>query len=174
MLIWTLDLGGRTGWAMGPAGKRPTSGSWELKRGDDTREEAWARLGRHLRDHLSVERPDLIVIEAALEPGGQKSGHAAANTFGYLGAVYAVAGCYRVRVAAAHAQSISKHFIGRGRVGDRRLKKQLFIDRCHLLGLLDRDCRDDNRADAVALHDYASARWGRAAPKELVLFGGSP
>ena len=66
--------------------------------------------------------------------------------------------------------TIRKHFIGRRNMGERANTKAAVIQRCHVLGYMPKECNDDNRADALALWDYAAAIHGAKASR-LHLFG---
>jgi hypothetical protein len=69
--------------------------------------------------------------------------------------------------------TVRKHFLGRAHLNSREETKAGVVARCHLLKLMPADCDDDNRADALAIHDWACANYGsRAASiQNFQLFG---
>src|SRR5579859_6624086 len=98
----TLDLGGRSGWADGPAGDLPRSGFVWVRKKTQPLEVGPANLGCWLRDRLRLARYDLVAIEDFLNPAAQRSPEAAISALRLDGAVRAVAGCYGVRVVAVN------------------------------------------------------------------------
>jgi hypothetical protein len=173
MFILALDLGTRkTGFAEGPAGDiaRCRSGSVRLRKGDAPMEAAAANLGCFLRDRFVLRKPDLICVEHYLNPAAQKHADAAIGGLLLAGALRAIAGCYGIRVEAPYDSTIRKHFAGKGRAGDRTSSNDMVLKRAIVLGYLPRDCKDWDRANAVACFDYASAHYARKAPAALVLF----
>lgn len=183
MWILGLDLGTRrSGFGEGPAGDigECRSGSVRLRREGQPMETAAANLGCFLRDRFVLRRPDLICVEHYLNPSAQKSADAAIGGLLLAGAVRAIAGCYGIRVEAPYDSTIRKHFTGKGRAGEteraaakdsRTATNEMVLRRAIALGYLPRDCRDWDRANAVAAFDYASAHFARRPPRELVMFG---
>ena len=127
------------------------------------------------------ERPELVIYEAPLPIGalmdvgddGKIGYRSSPKTISLLNGladgVEVICGPYGIRTAIGNVQTVRKHFLGQARPEE---PKAAVIKRCHLMGLMPDDCYDDNRADALALWDYAAATYGRRAPAELVLFGG--
>lgn len=176
--ILALDLATRCGYAFGPAGAVPRSGTLVLKRGDEPAAVAFSNLLFWLSDRLGgAHAPALIVKEAPFHLGGFASqGNCEATvrfTYGLHAVVEGVAHRFGVPCRDVPDQTVRKHFIGRGRMGDRKTTKAAVLQRCRVLGLIPKDCSDDDRADAVAIHDWAAATLGRVRPRELVLFGES-
>ena len=175
MLTMTLDLATNTGFAIGPAGQIPRSGTVRLKKREDEQSRAARNLGCFLRDTFALERPDILVYEAALPAaamlGMGNASETADMAWQLVGVVEAICGCYGVRTIAANVQTVRKHFTGRARWGDRSSAKHAVIDRCHLLGYFPRNCRDDNRADACALFDWAAATYAPKSARPFALFG---
>ena len=175
-IIMALDLAIETGFAVGRVGGHPRSGSVKLKkRGQDERT-AWRNLGCWLRDQFKLERPDLIAYEAALHPGVMlnmgNSSITAAMQWGHVAAVEAICGPLGLRTEAVNVQTVRKHFTGRARHPTRTEAKRAVVERCWTLGYFERDCNNDNRADACAVFDYASAVFARRSLRsdELVMF----
>jgi hypothetical protein len=72
----------------------------------------------------------------------------------------------------AHVATVTKHFLGKGRwAGGRAARKNAIVRRCQVLGYFGLDCRDDDRADACAVWDWASVTLARVPPREIRLFG---
>jgi hypothetical protein len=180
MLIMALDLAVKTGFCIGRAGGKPRAGSVRLKSPHDPSSRACRKLGIWLRDQFAFERPDLVVIEAPVNIGamidwkkdGEKpSFRSTPETISLLhrlvGGVETICGPYGIRCGDANVQTVRKHFIGRARPEN---PKQVVLDRCRLLGYVDRDFSDTDAADAIALWDWACATHARVQPRELVMF----
>lgn len=177
--IMALDLGTRAGFAVGPPGAVPRSGAVQLKKPDQSRAIAYASLIGFLCEEFERERPSLVAKEAPIPLQAFRSlGNAEATvriTFGLHAIAEGVCQRYGIRCVEEHNQTIRKHFLGRSKLGTREATKRAVLSRCWLLGLLPRDCRDDDRADACATHDWASASYGRRSISsgKLFLFGES-
>lgn len=171
MRILAIDAATKCGFAWGLAGSKPTVKLERLRDPEDEEARAARRLGKLMRDLFEIETFDLAVIEAPLDPAVaarmQTSNNRTVKMLQRLpGAVHAVAACYGARSVEVNVQAVRKHFLGVARPAD---PKKAVIAQCHRLGLLDPACRDDNIADAIALHVYASDVWGRPARRDLVL-----
>jgi Holliday junction resolvasome RuvABC endonuclease subunit len=121
-LIMTLDLATNCGFAVGRLGAVPRYGSWRLKTGEDESHRANRNIACRLRDEFRVEKPDLLVVEAAMNPAAMHSAGNAHKTVTLLwmlqGAVDGVAGCYGLRVKRAHVQTVRKAVLGQARFDD--------------------------------------------------------
>jgi Holliday junction resolvasome RuvABC endonuclease subunit len=169
--IFALDLASRTGYALGAPGERPRSGCVVLKKSDDPPAVAFGNLIFWLNEQCSIERPELVVTEAPFSLQAFKA-HSNAEatvrmTYGLHGVVAGMCNRFGLPLQEFHPATIRKHFIGKGRMGSRAESKAAVIQRCHLLGYMPKECRDDNRADALATWDYA----GAIRPAKLFLFG---
>lgn len=113
---------------------------------------------------IKSHSPDLVVIEAAI--GGHN-----ANAF-LIGLVACIRGvCYarNIRCEVVTSQSVRRYFLGYtprrsnfpnlSAVDARKAIKQVVIDRCKAVGW---HPKDDNQADALAMFDYACAKFGRS------------
>ena len=161
MLILALDIATVTGFALGKAGESPVSGSVRLKATDVDPDRGIARLGRWLGEQFTISKPDLVVIEAPLPPNGPLSNP---STITFLhqaaGGAKGVCGLYGLRCASVNVQTVRRHFIGKGRPPN---PKAEVLARCKQLGWIDNASKDHDRADALALWDYAQTHFGRAA-----------
>lgn len=175
-LLWALDLGNRMGFAFGEPGARPTSGIVELKQDGELQAVAFSNLLMFLAERWSASRPAVIVKEAPkpLQAYKNMGNGQTAVTSAY--GMHAVVGLVCVRLGLPQPRDIAestvrKHFIGRSRLGTREETKAAVVARCHLLKLMRPDIHDDNQADAIAIHDWASFTIARRIPKKLHLFG---
>jgi Holliday junction resolvasome RuvABC endonuclease subunit len=165
-----LDLAVTTGFAIGDAGKIPRSGSVRLKRPKDEYAIAAFNLLAFLRDTFTLDRPDLVAIEDFMHPSRQKSAAAVILSLMLFGVAVAVCRSYGVRVETPNVNTIRLHFCGAANAGARADTKAMVIRRATLLGYIPRGCADNNRADACAAFDFASAHYARVQPRELVKF----
>lgn len=186
MRIMAFDLDSyRTGFACGNAGEKPRVQTWLLRRKGEPVDDAVKNFGRTLRDVLIVESPDLIAAEDFMNPQAQKSADAVIASLELHGALIGVAGLWGVRIERAHVDTIRRHFCGRSsafprtrgpktarqKAEARQATKDMVLRRAKLLGYLPADCRDDDKADACAIWDFACATYAGVKPRELVLFG---
>jgi len=172
--ILALDLATNAGFALGDSNGKPTSWSKRLKSPEDEPERAFKKLGIELRDVFALETPDIVVVEAPMSMGGmvkldEESDRgfkftSNPNTIymltGLVGVVFGICGPYGIMARKANVQKVRKDFLGVSRPKD---PKRVVLDRCHQLGWLERSCRDDNRADALALWSWACGEFGRSA-----------
>ena len=135
-LILGLDLATRTGFCLGRWGEKPLLGHWVLKHPEDYQERATRNIGCKLRDLFSLEVPDLVVIEAAMDPAAmlEKGNGTKAVTMLWMlqGAVASVAGCYGVRQKKANILTVRKAVLGNGRPADPKATAVAF---CENIGL---------------------------------------
>jgi hypothetical protein len=174
MRVMALDLATRTGMATAlSAAERPRVASWKLKDPEDDPSRAFRKLGIRLRDEFAIERPDVVVIEAPLMPGGAK-GHTNAKThyllIGLVAVAHGICGPYGIRCVEVSVQKVRKFFVGDARPQD---PKRVVMARCHMLGLLPKTERDDNVSDAVALWSWGAATYGNPTINRFTLFGGT-
>lgn len=176
-MILALDLGTRTGVAWGSATAGfASSHARVLKAPDAPREAAYAALLGFLDETFQVERPELLVKEAPPQAAAFATmGNAGATvrmTLGLHACVEAMSVRYRVSWREVAPATVRKHFLGSANRGSRTATKAAVLQRCHLLGYLDRDCRDEDRADACAILDWSLGQL--RSPSTLHLFGEAP
>lgn len=170
MIILTLDLGTRMGIARGAPGA-PEPSFLLLRKPNDGREIAYKRLIGFL--NKAIADVDLVFKEAMMPLAGMRDKSTSAKgvevTMGYHAIVEGMCARRGVRLEERHPSTVRKHFIGVGRGTSRAATKRAVIKRCHLIGTLPATCFDDDQADALALHDYASVHFAGRVP-ELHLF----
>lgn len=176
-LIFCLDLGVASGFAKGRPGDVPVSGSVRLKKPSESIDVAYANLIAFLCQQFETEKPDLLVKEKMLALQAFAAMGNAEKTVRAHGAYHGIVEGLCVRYGIAWDEvadsTARKHFIGIGRTGDRDETKRAVVARCHALKLMPPDCHDDNRGDALAIHDWACANFGQrsASIDNFQLFG---
>ncbi len=171
MELLFLDGAARMGFAYGPPGVCPTSGSVQVWDKVEPIEIACGRAARWLVAHIKRRRPDLIGIEHPQSSGGLRSGRGnARSTDSQLminGALHGVAGVYGIQCAAPYPQQIRKAVCGRASppVTSGEEVKPWVARHLVMFGMLPKDfALDHDRSDAVAGHCYVSAFYGKAPP----------
>jgi Holliday junction resolvasome RuvABC endonuclease subunit len=172
MLILALDLAVTTGFAYGESGTIPRSGVIRLKKPADGPEIAAFNAVCWIRDNIKRGEimPDLVAVEAYVQPAAHKSSDSIILQYMLHGAVQAFCRCHAIRIESVSAQTVRKHFCGRAHAGERAQTKLMVVRRAQLLKYLPKDCFDDNRGDACALFDWAAAKIAHVPPRELVMF----
>ncbi len=143
MIILSLDLATKTGWACNIHGKRSGVVEFQLKRGESPgmrflRCRAW--LNEMLQ--LCGGKIDVIVYEQAHHRGGA----ATACCVGLVTEVLAFAAENNIEVMSVHSGSLKKWATGNGRAS-----KADMIKAAQKRGW---DPEDDNQADATLLLEY--------------------
>ena len=175
--IYAIDLGQRAGFAAGPAGAFPRSGTVILKKKLDPQRTAFGNLIAFLNEQWSAERPSLVAVvpPPTLEAHRRfrSNDEAATMQYGLHAIVLGMCDRFGLPIIEPAESTVRKHFLGKGRVGDRDAMKAAVVARCHLLKLMPADCFDHDRGDAIALHDWAAATFGKRAisSRELHFFG---
>ena len=172
--IMALDIGVNLGVAHGAPGAIPESYAVKLKKADQSPAVALANLVAFLQVSFTAQRPSLLVKEAP--PPLQafaNMGNAETTvrlTLGLHAVAEAIAVRYGVSWQEVHDSTARKHFIGRGRMGTRKATKAAVVARCHALGYFGEGVKDDNRADACCVFDWASAELCRAPLARFAMF----
>lgn len=165
--IWALDPAEyNIGHALGDSGTIPRVQTFKLrsKNSGERTEEAVERFAKWLQEGLSCV--DLLTVEHFLPQGAMKGRTTDATREGQVGLAYAaraVAAICKVPFRSPYPATVRAHFIGRASMGDSASTKLAVIKRAQLLGYLSKDDFDDNKADAAALFDFASAHFARRA-----------
>jgi hypothetical protein len=175
--IFGFDLAVVSGVAEGRPGEKPTSYSVTLRQRNDPSYFVFSNLIAFLNDKFQAERPALVVKEAMLPLGallqlGMSESVVRVHA-GLHATVEGMCGRFGVRWEDVRDGTYRKHFLGQSRFGSRNETKAATVNRCHLLGLMPRDCNDNNRADALAIWDWAAATYGSrsASMMNFHLFG---
>jgi drug/metabolite transporter superfamily protein YnfA len=175
MFIIGLDVGRRMGFAEGEAGsKHPHSGSAQLGKVRAGIDESFGELLQWLDDAFRRRRPDLVAVEAPLSLRAYtKLGtaeDAVRAAYGQHAIIEAICWRWGIERVEVPVLTVRKHFTGKASHRGREFGKVAVISRCIQLGYVGRDEDDDNRCDALAVWDWASATIGKKPPEELVLF----
>lgn len=171
-LIWSFDPGVNLGFAVGRAGGTPLSRTVRLA--NKKPGQAFAALAEFFQQEAKLERPDVIVKEAPLTPAAMAqigmSGDSINLTLGFHAILVLMAYRWNVPMHSETNQTIRKHFIGVGKVGDREATNRAVVSRCWQLGYVPRDVVDWDRCNALAGWDWASAHLARVPPAMLSLY----
>ncbi len=162
--ILAIDAARLLGFAYGPAGLPPISGSIECAKSDASRGAVFSGAGRWLTKFITAHPVDLLVIEAPL-PGSFVQGQTNQRTAEILLGLPAVLEfmAFQLGVFQHHRvnqASVKKHFAGHGK-GD---QKAAIRRKCMALGWVkptDEDLSSD-RTDALAVWSFAEMKF---APK---------
>ncbi len=169
-----LDLGSTTGLAIGYPNTIPRSLSIKLSTRKGGRSNTLANLLAFLDAEFRKERPSLVVKEAPLALQAFKTlGMSEAlvrQTYGLQGVVEALCARWKIPCREEHDATIRKHLAGKGRLGTREATKAAVVSRCWQLNYMPRGEHDEDRADSLAVWDWACAHVAMIAPKELFLF----
>ena len=173
--IFALDIGVRLGVAVGAPGYAPVSFSVRLKKPSEPREVACGNLIAFLQVEWTKARPAILFKEAppALQ-GFAQMGNSEATvrlTYGLHAIAEAMAARFGIPWSEKAVATIRKHSLGAAGRGERAATKRAVIARGVMLGYLPKDCRDDNRGDAVAAWSWAETHIAHRSPATLVLFG---
>jgi crossover junction endodeoxyribonuclease RuvC len=170
-VIFALDLATQFGFCVGAMGGKLVSGSIRCAPKGSGSGAVFGGYMKSLTDLIKVHQPRVVAYEAPFAPSVMR-GHTSFNTTRVLLGLPAIteAVCDRMgiwSVYEAKVQDVRQHFIGQSRL-QREDAKRAVIARCKMLGL---EPKDDNEADAIALHDYvASIRNPRLAALRTPLF----
>jgi hypothetical protein len=176
-LIYCLDLGITSGFARGKPGDVPVSATVSLKKKTEAIDVAFANLIAFLAEEFETHRPVYVVKETIMSLEAFKAMNMGQSVVyahaGYHAIVEGLCGRFGIGWQDLPDSTARKHFIGKGRLGKREETKAAVVARCHALGLMPRDCFDDNRADALCIHDWACANLGQRSVsiQNFQLFG---
>jgi hypothetical protein len=184
MRILALDLGKRMGVADGDSSLlgRPRIEAVTLR---GTSIEKRVRFLANWLDEWVMRRYDLIITEAPMNPAASKSDHSTIDQLGYYFCLHTVAGLFNTPIEAVPVMAVRKHFVGvacatriKGRKRTqaeaqeaRKFINEAVLKRAILLGYLPGGSKDWDCANAAALWDYGCAKFARAIPKEIVMYG---
>jgi Holliday junction resolvasome RuvABC endonuclease subunit len=167
-MILALDIATRTGCAFGVAGGIPRATTIRLDRVSGE-PERFAEMLRATRGLIQRLKPDVLVYEAPIGGGtkvvlpGQLAACAAGEA-ARLGIPVHSFGLSTIRKHFLGKALSSRDFPGLSKAQSRTAIKRAVIARCLQLGW---EVRNDDEADALALHDYASMTLGRVQSAPL-------
>lgn len=162
MDILSLDTARLTGWARSLAGQKPIYGTWELRKRGEPNGLALGELGRRLRDHVREHgKPTLICIEKWMSPKAQKSVSIIEDSLRLNGAVHSVAGVYGIEVVEPYPATVRSQVCGKPHAGSREETKALVIQSLIFRGLVPRDFKDTDAADAICGLIWAESNFAR-------------
>lgn len=184
MLIHSLDLGQRSGFAIGPAGKVPNSGFLILRK----KGQSIAHAGFNLEEYLSLvwgkARPDLVVYERPLtinawfdqckRKGRPQNGEGLEHVIKLAHDVEKFAYRAGIQCESIARTSIMWKITGQQGFGDYEANKRAVLTSLIRQEMLPIDCKDNDRADAVAMHVVASGKFARCQNTNFGLFAGNP
>ncbi len=190
MRIMAFDIGSIVaGVAYGDVGSMPKkSESIVLRKGNQDLICAFDTLQKWFLNTSVFFIPEVIVVEAYLSK--LADGNTNARTLLTLaevhGAVKFIAKVSGAEFHEVHGNTIKKHFIGKvsaapkviggasskQRALARAQTKSAIVQRAQLLGYFPKTIYDEDRADACAIYDHASAVLFRKPIKNFEMFGG--
>lgn len=173
--VWGFDLARLTGFCVGAPGSTPRSGHVVLGK-PGQRATIFGNMIAFLNDEWSVERPRLVAVEAPLNLEGYRARKNSQDRvkmdYGLHAIVEAMCNRFAVtQLVSGHVSTITKHFLGAGRVPKEDDRKQCMVMRCHQLDYFPKSIWDEDRADACGVWDWACATFCRTPPRALHLFG---
>lgn len=172
MNILALDIARTMGFAYGPAGQVPESGSVVLKRRDEPPGVACFNAMAFLSDRFVFWKPHLVAIEDFLNPVAQPSASAAIQQLMLHGAIEGLVRSHGVQIQKVAAATWRRHYVGKANAGERGKTKALVLSRARLLGHVPKISTDEDRAEACGIHDWACATFARrSSSASLHLFG---
>lgn len=182
MLIQTLDPAQSCGFAIGPAGKRPNSGTLRLRKDKDHRAVGCGNVIAYLCDTWKYQKPDVLAYEPpmtieawihnARKTGRWHGGSGIQSASEINGAIMGVCERFGVRFEHVHRISVMTMITGKAGWGDPELNKKKVIEGLIAMKMLDpwHSLKDHDEADAVAIHVVASKKFGKISPRNFGLF----
>lgn len=173
--ILALDLGVVTGFCLGAPGERPVSGSKILRAPHEDSDVGLACLLNWLNQWWLKEKPVLVVKEAKLSYAGFARSNSSALVMDSQtelhGVVKGLSKMFSIRWVDVSRSTVMKHFVGRGDL-NRKEGKLAALERCRLLGYIEKFSKEEDRADSCALWDYAVHEFGvpTKARHQLAMF----
>jgi hypothetical protein len=174
-IVMGLDLGSRTGFAVGRPGHAPKVGAYKFHETNDESWHAGAKLGVRLRGLFESEyKPKLVVIERPYITG-QKNEKVIGIMLGLVSVTIAECVHQGIQFAVKPSQTVSKWALGKGRwTKDEggRLEKKLQTQKwAYELGLVDEDSAvDADVCDACMLWYYGCHEILKFPEAELQMF----
>lgn len=171
-ILWSFDMGVNMGVAMGDA---RSSNEPPLSRAVKFKGHAGHGLMKFLQGEFKREKPALVFKESPLTPAAMAqigmSTQAVKVTLGLHYVLESFCAWYAVPWKEETNQTVRKHFIGVGKLGNREATNRAVVSRAQVLGYMPRDVFNWDQANACAGWDYAKAHYARLPPETLHFFG---
>jgi hypothetical protein len=159
--ILALDLGIRTGYAYGIPGAIPLVRTFELGKSGDPHRSIASAFMRCLHGRFNGPQPSLVIFASPPTIPWHAAAHSHEATarlqYGLPMILMAICDEFKVPLEEVAESTVRKHFCGKAKFGGREETKRAVLSRAIVLGMLPRDCEDDDQADACALWDFACA-----------------
>lgn len=155
MKVMACDLATVSGIAVDGPGGKPRGITYRLPTGGNDLGGAGLAFSDWLHGLASIERPDLIALEAPVLGNTGAKVFTSEMLVGLAFMAEVVSKSLHIPTVRAHVQTVRRHLLGNGRP---RNPKRAVIDRCRLLGWAP---KNDNEADAMALWLHTKARLDR-------------
>ena len=160
-LILALDIATTTGVCEGRAGDVPKFYTVKFAKEGDEHEDAFERALRWIADRLAVNRPDVIVVEAPINPaaflgkydeetgrmGMTSNPETTIRLMGLWATIAAAAKVKGITYRRARVQTVRKSFLGHGNLKGAEAKRRA-MEMCKLLGWSPNN-RDESDAGCV-------------------------
>lgn len=185
-LIISLDPGRRCGFAIGRAGEIPRSGVIILRGEKEGREVglgnliAWMQITLNALSPEDLRRAILVYEEPwsiaawmqnCLRIGRAHNGESLESAHELTGIIKGMCQRYGIRREPVRRQSVLKGVTGTSKHGSREKGKLAVIQAMRAMGLVEPNCKDDDRCDAGANFVYASLEFCRKQVGRPALFG---
>jgi len=164
--ILHLDAATRTGFAYGPAGQKPISGSFRCAAPDASQGAVFAGAMRWITTFHASHPIDVLGIEASAA-GSNVAGKTTLRTSEILNGLPAcfigmafLLGIYEAKRVAV--SSIRAHFIGAGNLKG-EIAKPRVLEKCRALGWIDKGDQDQSFDRSDALAGWSYCEWFYAA-----------
>lgn len=174
-IVMGLDLGARTGFAIGRPNHAPKVGFYKFHETNEETYYAAAKLSKRLRDLFETQyRPNLVVMERAYI-AGQKSEKVIGIMVGLVAVTVAECTNYDVQFAVESSSTMAKWVLGKGRwthdEGGRLEKKLKTQQWAYDEGLVDENSAlDADVCDACMLWYYGCHEVLRTPERDLQMF----
>lgn len=162
MIITSLDLARVTGFAHGPAGSVPISGSWELRQIGQPFELEAGALGRNIQKLWKEHgRATFIMVEQTLDPFAQPNSKTIKSQERLHGSIHTLAGMCGIELATVHPGTIRKAVTGKAGAGERDATKAMVMAHMKMLKMINPTSKDLDASDAVCGWCYAESFYAK-------------
>lgn len=147
MILLSLDLALKTGYAVGPSDGKPLFGAYRIPHSPEDLGACLQHFGEWLEDSIAVHQPRVVVFEAPIFNAGKTSLATARLLYSLAGVTELI--CRRARVICreANLMTVKKFWAGTGRAD-----KSQMMEAARRYGF---DVKTSDEADALAIWAYA-------------------